>query len=78
MTNHPSPQIIRTAEELETLDPDTLLIDCGSSNYRAFEAIGSDGIAKGGYVENFPAIVLATGEQVRAAYAVRTSLGESS
>lgn len=64
-------QIIRTAEELKALDPDTALtlytwegamIWKASHFQRRFE--------NDGHIPNLPAVVIATGEQVR--YALET------
>lgn len=63
----PAPQVIRTAEELEALDPDTVLVrDVGLVNSAAgivyqikFQTFGRSSI--------FPSVVVATGESVRAA-----------
>lgn len=50
-----TPQIIRTVEELEALDPDTLVM-----SRKGYLAHAEDNI-------RIPAVVIATGEQVRAA-----------
>lgn len=66
-----TPQIIRTRDELATLDPDTLLSWTGNG--------GEGGLARsveyirwayhGEYADDWPipAVVVATGDQVRAA-----------
>ena len=66
----PDPTIIRTVEELEALDPDTLVAiprgygDCGKPRLagwvRTFYPLGESSPV-------FPAVVIATGDQVRAA-----------
>ena len=66
-------QIIRTPEALEALDPETLLICIphdikGSAKYFAFSCRS----ALDAYL--LPAVVIATGEQVRAA---RKALGDA-
>ena len=65
-----TPQIIRTLAELEALDPDTLVAipeyfgDCDRPRLagwvRTFYPLGEDSPV-------FPAVVVATGDQVRAA-----------
>ena len=55
ITTHPTPQIIRTVEELEALDPDTLLM-----SRKGYIADAEDNI-------RIPAVVVAPAEQVRAA-----------
>lgn len=65
----PDPQIIRTREELAALDPGTLLESNGAYN-RAFEAKHPQWIAAQGRRVGrgwLPAVVIATGDQVRAA-----------
>ena len=54
------PQIIRTREELEALDPDSLALDCTGHLMTNRDRL--------------PAVVIATGEQVRAA---RQALAEA-
>ena len=51
----PGPQIIRTAEELEALNPDTLVM-----SRKGYLAHAEDNI-------RIPSVVIATGDQVRAA-----------
>lgn len=68
----PEPQIIRTVDELEALDPDTLVAiprdygDCDQPRLagwvRTFYPLGESSPV-------FPAVVVATGAQVRAARA---------
>lgn len=53
---HPDPQIIRSVEEQEALDPDTLLM-----SRKGYIADAEDNI-------RIPAAVIATGDQVRAAF----------
>lgn len=52
------PRIIRTVEELEALDPDTLVLGCDYSTFSAGDM---------GMEDLLPAVVISTGEQVRAA-----------
>lgn len=54
----PDPQIIRTVEEQEALDPDTLLM------HRAYRALIRHGVAD---ETDLPAVVVAPAAQVRAA-----------
>lgn len=64
-----TPKIIRTREELAALDPDTVLI-CPVETQSAFTAEEpQELLARGRRVGIgwIPAVVLATGEQVRAA-----------
>ena len=58
-----TPQIIRTREELEALDPDTLLEDNDGSTYVAQDAHGDLDL----YADDLPAVVIATGDEYRAA-----------
>lgn len=63
------PRIIRTVEELQDLDPDTLMIDRDGEEsyaYRMQASIRNLG-TESMYHDSFPAVVIATGEQVRAA-----------
>lgn len=66
-----SPRIIRTVEELEALDPDTLLSSTGGGDQGGLAR--SAGYMRWAYHGEFdddwpiPAVVVATGEQVRAA-----------
>ena len=63
----PAPQIVRTMEELEALDPDSCTLD----KYGDFEFakywLDGNGRMFEGHVDFLPAIVFATGSQVRAA-----------
>lgn len=62
-------QIIRTLEELEKLDPDTVLIESDGEEvfaYRMQVSIGSLG-NESMYYDSFPAAIIATGDQVRSA-----------
>ena len=60
------PRIIRTRDELEALDPQTILDTPAEAPYRARDAV--DAIGAGEWEgEWLPAVVIATGEQVRAA-----------
>lgn len=70
------PRIIRTVEELEALDQDTLLIDCDGEEsfaYRMQASIRNLG-TESMYHDSFPAVVLVPADQVRAA---RKALEES-
>ena len=53
-----TPQIIRTSEELAALDPDTVLFTWGDMQAQTWLHTFEDDI---------PAVVIATGDQVRAA-----------
>ena len=55
-----TPQIIRTREELAALDPDTLVFDAATD--AAMFPMELDA-----YEDALPAVVIATGDQVRAA-----------
>lgn len=69
LTGNTAPQIIRTVEELEALDPDTILIDWDGEEtfaYRAQASIRNLG-TESMYYDSFPAVVIATADQVRAA-----------
>ena len=61
----PDPQIIRTREEIDFLDPDTVLSafrdDGVDTIFRAWDVWQNDDIA------HFPAVVITTGDAVRAA-----------
>src|SRR5699024_3122801 len=59
-------QIIRTLEELEALDPDTLV---GTHRDIVSTTFGAGHILATAYLEDlmFPMVVVATGDQVRAA-----------
>ena len=57
-----TPQIIRTVEELAALDPDTLILE--GVGYLASVKMSK---INGDYESYLPAVVVATGEQVRAA-----------
>lgn len=65
----PAPQIIRTVEELEALNPDTVLIDRDGEESFAFRMqasirnLGTESM----YHDSFPAVVIRDGAQVRAA-----------
>lgn len=59
----PEPQIIRTREELANLDPDTVLITGGPSDPWAVDEINTASDTDW----FLPAVVVATGDQVRAA-----------
>lgn len=62
-----TPQIIRTVDELKALDPDTALTlytwDATIWEASYFQKYLEDT----GYIPDLPAVVVATGEQVRAA-----------
>lgn len=57
---HPAPQIIRTVEELEALDPDTILTDCDGW-------IQSADNTEDWWETFLPLVVITPGPQVRAA-----------
>jgi hypothetical protein len=64
-TQTPAPQIIRTVEELEALDPDTSLIDASGA---VDTANGMQwALGRGWLAPDFPAVVLVPAAQVRAA-----------
>ena len=60
-------QIIRTPEELEALDPDACTLDKYGDFDFAKAWIGESGKMFEGHVAFLPAVVFATGTQVRAA-----------
>lgn len=69
----PAPQIIRTAEELEELDPETVIEDWHEDAWILLHVPRDDeGISRNWCEQSLPAVVLATGESVRAA---REALG---
>lgn len=53
-----TPHIIRTVAELDALDHDTVLIPLHTGLARSYEVMSND---------DLPAVIVATGEQVRAA-----------
>ena len=64
------PQIIRTREELAALDPDTLLrgrYEGDDWHQHVYDMQYHDGTWRPGVEYVFPSVVIATGEQVRAA-----------
>lgn len=67
----PAPQIIRNKTELGTLDPDTVLIDSDGEVMDA--GLMQKNLSDFGHMSlrsnPFPAVVITTAEQVRAAYA---------
>ena len=63
----PDLQIIRTQEELEALDPDTCTLDKFGDFDFAKAWIDESGKMFVGHVDFLPAVVFATGTQVRAA-----------
>ena len=63
----PGMQIIRTVEELEALDPDTCTLDKYGDFDFAKAWIDENGKMFVGHVDFLPAVVFATGDQVRAA-----------
>lgn len=65
----PAPQIIRTVEELEALDKMTVLMDSdeGYPLSLVWEWFDDDGTPWPDSQKDFPAVVVATGESVRAA-----------
>ena len=63
----PDPQIVRTFEEVLALSPDTVMIDSDNDTAMPHDYIGPDGEAVGIFIRDLPAVVVASGEQVRAA-----------
>ena len=63
----PDAQVIRTPEELEALDPDTCTLDKYGDFDFAKAWIDENGKMFVGHVDFLPAVVFATGAQVRAA-----------
>ena len=63
----PDAQVIRTPEELEALDPDTCTLDKFGDFDFAKAWIDENGKMFVGHVDFLPAVVFATGDQVRAA-----------
>ena len=63
----PDVQLIRTPEELEALDPDTCTLDKYGDFDFAKAWIDENGKMFVGHVDFLPAVVFATGDQVRAA-----------
>ena len=63
----PDPQIVRTFEEILALSPDTVMIDSDNEAVMPHDYIGPDGEAIGMFTRDLPAVVVASGEQVRAA-----------
>ena len=63
----PDMQIIRTVEELEALDPDTCTLDKFGDFDFAKAWIDENGKMFVGHVDFLPAVVFATGDQMRAA-----------
>ena len=63
----PDMQIIRTVEELEALDPDTCTLDRFGDFDFAKAWIDENGKMFVGHVDFLPAVVFATGDQMRAA-----------
>ena len=65
-----SPRIIRTVEELEALEPNDLLVPTASEGFE-YEAVRADSllyvVSRWGRKDRLPAVVVATGAQVRAA-----------
>ena len=62
-----SPRIIRTAEELEALDPDAVTINNAGAIERVDNWLGESGKPYPLSKWHLPAVVIATGAQVRAA-----------
>lgn len=65
-------KIIRTIEQLEALDTDTLVIDSINDYWNVGEACHWDGLGDVEYwdalfTDSLPAVVIATGDRVRAA-----------
>ena len=71
----PEPQIIRTRDELAALDPDTMLVSTVETQYAFTAEEPQEILAQGRKVGIgwLPAVVVATGEQARAA---RQALGD--
>ena len=69
----PDVQVIRTVEELEALDPDTLV---GTHREIVSTTFGAGHILATDYLDDlmFPMVIVATGEQVRAA---REAMGQN-
>ena len=63
----PDVQVIRTAEELEALDPDAVTINNAGAIERVDNWLGESGKSYPLSKWHLPAVVIATGEQVRAA-----------
>ena len=63
----PDARVIRTQQELETLDPDTCTLDKFGDFDFAKAWIDENGKMFVGHVDFLPAVVFATGDQVRAA-----------
>ena len=63
----PDVQVIRTVEELEALDPDTCTLDKFGDFDFAKAWIDENGKMFVGHVDFLPAVVIASGKQVRAA-----------
>ena len=61
------PQVIRTPEEMEALDPDACTLDKYGDFDFAKDWIDENGKMFVGHVAFLPAVVFVTGEQVRAA-----------
>lgn len=63
------PQIIRTVEELEALDPDTLLLDGVGEGFLYFvrHYFAGDKVDRAIYQRYLPAVVITPAAQVRAA-----------
>jgi hypothetical protein len=66
---HPDPQIIRSVEELEALDPDTVVMDGDTTGglYFVRQYRDADWYEKGVYERYLPAVVIREGAEVRAA-----------
>ena len=66
----PDVQVIRTMEELEALEPNDLLVPTASEGFE-YEAVRADSllyvVSRWGRKDRLPAVVVATGAQVRAA-----------
>ena len=62
-----TPRIIRTVEELEALDPDAVTINNAGAIERVDNWLGESGKPYPLSKWHLPAVVIATGEQVRAA-----------
>lgn len=69
-----NPHIIRTAEELEALDPDTVVVDRNGDIDHVSDWCYANGKVHGENIQFLPASVIATSDQLQAA---RTALQET-
>ena len=70
------PQVIRTPEEMEALDPDACTLDKYGDFDFAKDWIDENGKMFVGHVAFLPAVVFVTGEQVRAAREAMEQINE--